>query len=83
MASKSSQEMPFSCTWCRNDDMSCIFQFIQLLAIQMVHLVCFHLLIEEELTLNVQMLIITCFGVQQPMIIQLMADGETVCQTVG
>lgn len=49
----------------------------------MVHLVCFHLLIEEELTLNVQMLIITCFGVQQPMIIQLMADGETVCQTVG
>lgn len=49
----------------------------------MVHLVCFHLLIKEEITLNVQMLVITCFGVQQPIIIQLMAYGETVCQTVG
>ena len=49
----------------------------------MVHLVCFHFLIEEEITLNVQMLIILCFGVQQPIIIQLIADGETVCQTVG
>lgn len=67
----------------RNDDLSCIFQFIQLLAIPMVHLVCFHLLIKEELTLNVQILIIACFGVQQPVIIQLITDGETVCQTVG
>ena len=33
--------------------------------------------------MHVQMLIITCFGVQQPVVIQLMANGETVCQTVG
>ena len=45
--------------------------------------VCFHLSTKEQTTHSVQMLVTLCYGVQPLVITIVIANGETVSQTVS